>query len=390
MDQAAMGGLHPSCKLAQPAGQLRPAGHGGAVIGIHPQLVAYDVTRSDGTLVGSNPPGQALVAPGNSKNLQWYAGDISLAPPPPAAAAAMGAFNLVATPVEFGGSNLTPADKIKQGQKGLVGTLVVEPLGATWVQTDLVLDHQVNSAVATRETRASATVNSLFRDFSTVFQRGVNQRYKDGTAVESIKSEQAAPGASPEDPEDSGQSAINYGSEPMWFRFGLAPDSDFGNVAGGFGAVANAHAAYSNGLVGNDPVTPVFTVTHLQQFRIHPVQPTGVGRAGSFTLHGHQWQRAPYVCPGSGFLGLAGNCRPTGFFPTLVGTGGQFEVASRAIGENPTSFYLGGQESISPADHFDFVMDHAGGVNGITGDYLYRDHAGLGNLEGLWGIVRVQ
>ena len=30
-------------------------------------------------------------------------------------------------------------------------------------------------------------------------------------------------------------------------------------------------------------------------------------------------------------------------------------------------------------------MDHAGGVNGITGDYLYRDHAGLGNLEGLWG-----
>jgi hypothetical protein len=353
--------------------------------GLHPQLVSYDVTRGDGTVVGANPAGQPIVAPGTSKKFQWYAGDISLAP-----TATAGSMNLVFTPVEFGGSNLTPADKIKQGQKGLVGTLVIEPEGATWVETDRVLDHQVNSAVALRETRASATVNGLFRDFSVVFQRGVIQRYKDGTAVESIKSEEAAPGASPEDPEDSGQSALNYGSEPMWFRFGLAPNSDFGNAPGGFGAVANAHVAYSNGLVGNDPVTPIFTVTHLQQFRIHPVEPAGVARAGSFNLHGHDWQRAPYVCPGSAFLGLVGNCKPTGFFPTLIGTGGQFEVASRAIGDNPTSFYLGGQESVSPAEHFDLVMDHAGGVNGITGDYLYRDHAGLGNLEGLWGIVRVQ
>jgi len=356
-----------------------------SMVGLHPQLVSYDVLRGDGTLVGANPPGLPLVARGNAKVFQWYAGDISLAP-----TATAGSFNAVATPVEFGGSNLTPADKIKQGQKGLVGTLVIEPVNSTWVQTDRVLDHQVNSSVATRETRASATVNGLFRDFSVVFQRAVNQRYKDGTAVESIKSEEADAGDSPEDSEDSGQSALNYGSEPMWFRFGLAPNSELGNVPGGLGAVPNAHVAYSNGLVGGDPVTPVFTVTHLQEFRIHPVEPTGNARAGAFNLHGHDWQRAPYVCPGSAFLGLPGNCRPTGWFPTLTGTGGQFEVASRAIGENPTSFYLGGQESISPADHFDLVMDHAGGTAGINGDYLYRDHAGLGNLEGLWGIVRVR
>ena len=34
--------------------------------------------------------------------------------------------------VEFGGSNLTPPDRIKQGQKGAVGALVIEPEGSTW------------------------------------------------------------------------------------------------------------------------------------------------------------------------------------------------------------------------------------------------------------------
>ena len=37
----------------------------------------------------------------------------------------------MATPVEFGGTNLLSADRIKQPQKGLFGALVIEPAGAT-------------------------------------------------------------------------------------------------------------------------------------------------------------------------------------------------------------------------------------------------------------------
>ena len=50
----------------------------------------------------------------------WYAGDIGGKP-------SAGAVNLVGTAVEFGGFNLSPADKIKQGAKSMVGATVVEP-----------------------------------------------------------------------------------------------------------------------------------------------------------------------------------------------------------------------------------------------------------------------
>ena len=36
------------------------------------------------------------------------------------------------TPVEFGATNLVGADLMLQTQFGLVGALVVEPLGSTW------------------------------------------------------------------------------------------------------------------------------------------------------------------------------------------------------------------------------------------------------------------
>lgn len=85
--------------------------------------------------------------------------------------------------------------------------------------------------MGTRQTRASATVTAgtdSFRDFAVVHQKGLNHRYFDGSAVENIAAEGLAIA---EDSEDSGQMAINYGSEPMWFRFNLAPNVEFGNVA---------------------------------------------------------------------------------------------------------------------------------------------------------------
>ena len=361
---------------------IRPSSY----VGLTPQLVALDVTQNDGTVVGINVPGNSVVAPGGSKTYRWYAGDLT-----PRRVGGNRA-DLVASPIEFGGANLMPADKIKQGQKGLVGALVIGPQGATIAETDRTLDHQQTDQTVTRETRASATFNGTIRDFALVFQKGLNLRYKDGTAVEQLAAEG---GGVPEDSGDAGQMAMNYGTEPMWFRFGLQPDAPFGNTPGGFGAVANPENAYSNTLIGGDPATPIFTAAPGAPVRLHVLNPTGVMRGSVFHLHGHMWQRSPYVCPGQDDglgAGMAGKCNWTDFGAA------NFEIGSRAIGVNPIGKYLGAQESILPAAHFDIVLPGdglgptggAGGVHKVPGDYLFRDQGSFGNTQGLWGILRVE
>jgi hypothetical protein len=95
-------------------------------------------------------------------------------------------------------------------------------------------------------------------------------------------------------------------------------------------------------------------------------------RASSYLLNGHVWPRDPYVCAGSKD-GITGRCATD-------------EVGSTAIGDNVQAFYQGGQESITPATHFDIVPTRTG----LPGDYLYRDSASFGNASGLWGILRVE
>jgi len=51
---------------------MQPSAH----VGLHPQLLEYDVTRGDGTNVGQNPAQQS-VAPGSLETYQWYAGHIA-------------------------------------------------------------------------------------------------------------------------------------------------------------------------------------------------------------------------------------------------------------------------------------------------------------------------
>ncbi len=375
------------------------------VVGLHPGLVAYDVTTNDGTAVGLNDASKTLAGPGEKITYRWYAGDISMTPPTKENSMQYG---FVRTPVEFGGINLMPADKIKQGQKGLIGALIIEPQGATWAKDvcedytnehcdlDKVDDHQGLEEMK-RATRLSATVQlagreSSFRDLVTVVQKGLTHLYGDGKPVEGLAAEDVVA----EDTEDAGGFAINYGSEPLWFRYGLPPnlpltgplDPTAPNKITSFRNVPNAHEAYNNSLAGvsGDPAIPVLTAVAGTEFRMHVLEPAGTARGSVFNLHGHVWQRAPYICKGNNYFGLPEVCPRTGFFPTLS----SFKVGSRDIGVNPLSMYLGGQDSILPASHYDIYLPKAGGENAITGDYLYKDQAGFGNLGGLWGIVRVE
>ncbi|HET9651296.1 MAG TPA: hypothetical protein VFP36_03865, partial [Usitatibacter sp.] len=341
--------------------------------GLHPQLVAMDVVQHDGMNVGINvnqtvPPVSAT-GDVSSRTYRWYAGDISFTSPK------QDTVSLIATPVEFGGSSLMPADKIKQGQKSMVGGLVVVPQGATIVEDP------------GQHAQASLTFdNKTVRDFLVVMTKNLSTRYADGSPLEHLNGEGVG---TPEDPQDNTSMALNYGIEPLWMRLGVKPNASFGNalcaphvggpiVRGPCWGAADAHLAYSNQLTdGADPQTPVLTVAPGQEVRLHVVLPHSTSRGSTLGINGHVWQRDPYICPGESRNGLLGACDLT-------------SVGSRRLGINPIGFAQGGQESLTGAQHYTFLLPSAGGGNGVRGDYLFRDQASFGNSSGLWGILRVQ
>ncbi len=343
-------------------------------VGLHAQMVEYDMSQHDGVNVGIN--NVSTVAPPRMENgeleagepitYRWYAGDLRL----------NAAGDIAATGIESGGSNLTPADKIKQTQKGMIGGLVIEPDDASWTTAEQVPDRQGGGGM--RGTRADAVVThngtEVFHDLVAMKQSGLNHRFKDGEAIPNIASEGQG---IPEDSHDAGQKGINYASEPAWFRFALQPDANFGNAGAGpetLGGV-DGEQMFSNALVVGDPWTPVFTATAGQQVRMRMLNPAGVGRGSTLDLHGHIWARDPYL-PEDPLCLLA---------PSLAGCG----LSSVEIGDNPLAWYINAQESWAPMDHFDLVMQ-AGGLKAVDGDYLFRDHASFGVTDGVWGLMRVE
>jgi manganese oxidase len=304
------------------ANQVRPSSH----VGLHPQMLTMDVIGNDGANVGFNKVQTA--PPGGSKTYRWYAGDFRTN-------IFGGRFGI---PIEFGATNLVSSDRIKHGNKGAIGSLIVEPRGSTWTE-DVI-------------SRASATVTSpsgvAFREFVLLFQNDVNFRFGDGSAVPNT--------AQAEDPEDTGQKALNYRSEPLWKRLGFAPDMPLEQTRD-----IIFTNALTNGLAGGDPVTPVFTATRGTPVRFRILQPAGHARNGVFQVHGHIWEEEPYASK------------------------------SMIIGPNPLSEWKGSQAGHGPTNHFEAVLKYgAGGAFRIVGDYLYRDQASFAFDGGLWGIFRVK
>ena len=315
--------------------QVKPSNQ----VGLHPQLVAYDVLDSDGANVGmnvaNNPDASGVgqkqtVAPGQVVTYKWYAGDVR-----------MNGSTRVATPIEFGATNLISSDPIKHSNKGAIASLIIEPQGATWIE-------DANS-------RAQATVNktdgSSFREFVLQFQTDVNLRrgdlQGDAAAVPNVARE--------EDPEDSGQKALNYRSEPMWKRLNYAPDLPLEQTR-----AFDFTNSLSNAQVGGDPVTPVFTAKVGTPVRFRVLNSNGHARNNVFQVHGHIWQQEPYI------------------------------NNSTQIGNNPLSEWKGAQQGHGATNHMDAVLENgAGGARRITGDYLYRTQSSFQFDNGLWGIFRV-
>ena len=184
--------------------------------------------------------------------------------------------------------------------------------------------------------------------------------------------------------------------EPSWFRFGLNPDAPFGNAGApdSFGSITNQQAFYANELVkgannnhipaipgvseAGDPQTPVFRTTAGMATRMYVLNGASADRDGTFILHGHLWQRDPYVCPGENDLGLQGKCNLDN------------PVPSRALGLNPIGKYMGSEEGMGHVYGYWPILFNAGGTGQVTGDYLFRDYSPSGNRNGMFGILRVE
>ena len=304
--------------------QIKPSNH----VGLHAQLVAYEMHESDGANVGLNPV--QTVAPGEVRDYKWYAGDIR-----------MNGTTKVATPIEFGATNLISSDPIKHSNKGAIGSLIIEPQGATWIE----------DANSRAQATVSKTDGTSFREFILQFQTDINLRRSelqgDAAAVPNVAGE--------EDPEDSGQKALNYRAEPLWKRLGYEPDLPLEQTR-----AFDYTNSLSNSQVGGDPVTPVFTAKAGTPVRFRVLNSNGHARNNVFQVHGHIWQQEPYV------------------------------NNSTQIGNNPLSEWKGAQQGHGASNHMDAVpVNGAGGARRVTGDYLYRTQSSFQFDNGLWGIFRV-
>jgi hypothetical protein len=327
-------------------------------VGLRAQLVAFDVQLGDGQEVGINRNTEVL--PGQWRWYMWYAGDVSVV---------KGKFR--GTPIEFGATNLMPADPIQHSNKGAIGALIIEPQGS----------HHFPD----KHSRASATIrrkdNTTFREFVALYQDDVNLRFGSDTKplqqfdCEEIHTEEekaaceatggyatfAAGDAVPntaeaEDPEDSGQKAFNYRTEPMWFRRGFAPDAELGLTR----QLDLKGILTDSAIGGRRPETPIFTANTGQEVRFRVLHPGGHARNHVFQIHGHIWEELPYI------------------------------KASTMLGLNPLSEWKGARDLIGPASHFDLLLKNgAGGRFRIPGEYLYRDQPSFQFDGGLWGLFKV-
>lgn len=296
-------------------------------VGLSPQLLYYDVSRYDGANVGGNAS-QTVLSKGAPLTYQWYAGDVTIS--------ATG--TVLATPIEFGATNLLPPDPLMHVATGLFGSLIIEPADATWTE---------DTATRTAATVTSATAGT-FREFVVMMQNDVN--LQSGTPAAPVKNLGGL-----DDPEDSGQKAINYRTEPFWKRLQYPPDT-VPEITRTF----DYHNILSNTQVGGDPKTPIYTVGAGVPVRIRLLQAGGHSRNGVFTVYGHVWDREPYT------------------------------NNSTRIGPNPLSPWEGAHMGVGPTNHFDLrLRNGAGGAAAATGDFLFRDQTGPGLDGGLWGILRV-
>jgi hypothetical protein len=334
--------------------------HPSTRVGLHPQLVGYDAQFSDGSEVGINR--NTTVAPGRWRLFTWYAGDVRTV-----------GNRFRATPIEFGGSNLMSSDPIEHASKGAIGALIIEPRRST---------HHMDPGSRVRATIVQGKQH--FREQVLLWQDDLNLQF--GSAVtlprwdcdpdEPMEEEERehceksggdgsvsfARGdpvpnlAEAEDPEDSGQKAVDYRTEPLWIRRGFAPNAELGLTR-----TFPFRGILTDTAVGGRPQTPILEASPGEAVRFRILESGGHARNHVFNLHGHIWEEEPW------------------------------EGRSILLGSNPLTEWRGARDLHGPGNHHDILLRNgAGGRFSITGEYLWRDQASFQFDGGIWGLLRVR
>lgn len=318
-------------------------------VGLHPQLVEYDVRQGDGMNVGMNRFNtgfQQTVAPGQSVTYYWYGGQLGL--------------NFLTgtpelQPIEYGATALSSSDPIKHSMEGAVGAMIIEPRLSTWT-VDLIPPYNL-PVRSTVKTYAAAWVKPEltdgFREFVTIYQDDINLRFKDWSPVPNVSVYV--------DPSESGNSAFNYRTEPIWFRMGYTPDTPPNSTRN----INNFDQVLLNSFTGTEPETPIFYTPLSTQVRFRVLHPAGDTQAQTFELTGHLWQEEPYA------------------------VGPATKVPSESIGYNALSNWQSVRTGVAASNHFNAQIPTAGGAFGVAGDYLYKTYVQWSFNDGMWGLMRV-
>jgi manganese oxidase len=309
----------------QPLGEKSTSGfYASAQAGLHPQLLSYDITKDAGMNIGLNPT--QTVGPGQSRTYTWYAGNVE---------------GGVGTAIEFGSSNIVPADVIEQPSLSMVGAFVTEPQGSTW-PADGRLTADVKSGSTT-----------LFREFVNVLANNVY-----------LYPNNALPHGNKNVPQNVAKffNAINYSTNSMAYRFFGQTGTNPTNSNTISDAFSNTHRVptAAAGTEWGDP-QPVWVIERNKPFRLRMVHGDGIGGFPDdvIKVHGHVYPEEPY------------------------------RSGSRLIGSNRKTNWMGAREGFGPGNQFDIVIDSAGGARGIPGDYLLASFPAAEQANGNWGLVRV-
>jgi len=318
-------------------------------VGLHAQLVSYDVSHSDGFSVGDNP-GQT-VAPQSgaepaTKTYWWYAGTIDP--------------QKGHIPVELGAINLLPSDPLNHHPYGLFAALVVEPEGAQWTPD--------------RNSRASATVTTAAK---AQFREQVLMVQDDGVIFTADGDRQSG----------GGFGGFNYRTEPLNNSPArTCEDTNIEDCVFSKQAVCQTKPETCGFSPEIPSETPTFCVKAGQEARIRLLHPGGAVTNNVFELNGHTFAEEPY-------LTRKANCKPpithtNPLASQVIEVGNECPDGTVALGPSLTE-WKGSRTGHGPTNHFDLVIPKAGGQNAVIGDYLYRSFPAPHLGSGIWGIFRV-
>ena len=250
----------PKGEGAHDAEDLRPS----SFVTIHPQLISYNVSSYNGAAIGHN--GEDPLGPGASRTFYWYAGVVTVE-----------GNRHRHEPKEFGPVNLTSwGDIINQPTHGLVGTLIIEPAGASYYNPDNGTEVSNGGMSAVIRYPDGGRTHS-FREHVVMYRDGLNLYYTktDGT-TEPLPDCRIC-----DDSYDLGDKAFNYHTAPFQIRLSQAPDANLNGVLYPTNFFTPQYRPIP---------TTEYTALLGEEVRFRVMQPQGRNRQHAFLLYGHGFQ----------------------------------------------------------------------------------------------------